>query len=145
MPDGYSYPPGMGNLRPIENNVPWATTGPVPSYFISLLKSRIEQVPDQFLLNAGITQEEISKIKRGAPITWQEYSALTTKIWNAEVAYNSSLWGGTNTSPGIKWPPPSIGGGGGGSSDSSSIPTWLILMLGMVMVLVVIVVLLRRT
>jgi hypothetical protein len=138
--------PGMGNLIAIENNVPYATSGPVPAYFISLLKSRIEQVPDQFLINAGMTPEEISKIKTGAPITWDEYSALTTKIWNAEVAYNSSLWGGANTSPGIKWPPPSVSGGSsGGSSDSSSIPTWMILMLGMVMVLVVIVVLIRRT
>jgi hypothetical protein len=134
--------PGMGNLRPIENNVPWATTGPVPSYFISLLKSRIAQVPTEFLLNAGLTQEEISKINTGATITWQEYSALTTKIWNAETAYNSSLWQGANTSPGIKWPPPS---GIGGSGDSSSIPTWMILMIGMLIVLVVIVLLLRRT
>jgi hypothetical protein len=109
-------------------------TPPVPviSYVVSALRRRVESTPSQFLYAAGLTTNEIQKIISGAPITWEEYTALSFKVGQAESLYRESMISTNQPAQ----PPP---------SETTNIPSWLPIMFGMVIFLLVIVLLLRRT
>jgi len=108
------------------------TDEPIPDYLKKQLRRRADSIPSRFLYAAGLTLEEVFKIRENVPITWNEYNALLFKVARAEGLQQeeraTSMW---------EWQI--------SQQQEKKIPSWLPITFGTVIFLLIIVIVLRRT
>jgi len=116
--------PDTGVIRPNDE--------PIPDHIKRELRRRADSIPPRFLYAAGLTLEEVFKIRENVPITWNEYNVLLFKVARAE-ALQQEERAITNWEWQIS------------QQQEKKIPSWLPIMFGVTIFLLITVFVLRRT